>query len=188
MNIKFNLTIGALFILAAALLSSESIIHLVDGVSANSHTTAPEIVSSPQTEQSQNAMPTHISIERIGLSVDVEPGYYDAVQQTWTASDTKAQFATNTPQPNETAGNTFIYGHNRSHIFGNLHNARIGDEAVVTTSGKTYTYKLAKFKDVSPTDASLFSYKGKPVLTLQTCSGAWDQYRRLFVFDLEKVS
>jgi LPXTG-site transpeptidase (sortase) family protein len=188
MNVKFKLTIGALFVLAGALLGSESIIDYVHSLSERPSVVSPEQKPSFKPRQSHNAQPTHISVSRIGLSVDVEPGYYDDSQQAWTVSDTKAQFATTTSEPNEIGGNTFIYGHNREGIFGSLHNAQIGDEAIVTTTDKTYTYRLVSSKDVKPTDASLFNYKGKPILTLQTCSGAWDQYRRLFVFNLEKVS
>lgn len=188
MNMKFKLTIGALFVLAGALLGSESIIQYVQGLSEHPSVISPEQTTSFTPQQPLEAQPTHISISRIGLSVDIEPGYYDTSQQAWTVSDTKAQFATTTSEPNETGGNTFIYGHNRAGIFGSLHNAQLDDQAVVTTTGKTYTYKLTSIKDVKPTDASLFSYKGKPILTLQTCSGVWDQYRRLFVFNLEKVN
>jgi hypothetical protein len=38
-----------------------------------------------------------------------------------------------------------------------------------------------------PTDATLFEYKGKPILTIQTCSGVWYQNRQLFTFDLERT-
>jgi LPXTG-site transpeptidase (sortase) family protein len=188
MNIKFNLTIGALFLLAGALLGSESIIHYVQSLSAHPAPTSPQQIAIPQNSHDQKTEPTHISIDRIGLSVDIEPGYYDATQGVWTVSDTKAQFATTTSQPNKTAGNTFIYGHNRAGIFGNLHKSKVGDEAIVTTTHGVFTYKLVSYRDVSPNDTSLFTYTGKPILTLQTCSGSWDQYRRLFVFNLEKVS
>jgi LPXTG-site transpeptidase (sortase) family protein len=66
-----------------------------------------------------------------------------------------------------------------------LNKALIGTTATVkTTDNKTFTYALSAIHDVSPTDPSwLVNYKGKAILTLQTCAGFWDQYRRLFIFD-----
>lgn len=191
MNLKSNLIIGVLFILAGALLNSDTIIRYFKSVSASSSYHASAKVAQATAAAAKDVIsgqPSHITLPRLNISVDIEPGYFNASTQSWTLSDTKAQFATMTSQPNTASGNTYIYGHNRSAVFSSLHKAVPGDEAIVTTTnGHAFTYKLVSSKDVLPTDVSLFDYKGKPILTLQTCSGIWDQYRGLFVFDLEGV-
>jgi LPXTG-site transpeptidase (sortase) family protein len=133
--------------------------------------------------------PTHIAIPSVDISVDIEPGYYNKSNQTWTLSSSKAEYATITPKANNGSGNTFIYGHNRWAVFYKLLKVRPGDEAIVTTANNhTFTYKLVRQKVTQPTDNSLFGYQGPPILTLQTCSGLWYQDRSLFIFNLEKVS
>ncbi|MDB5160448.1 MAG: peptidase sortase [Candidatus Saccharibacteria bacterium] len=188
MKVRFNITIGLLFILAGGLLGSSYIINYVREL--NIHTNSmPQIVTTRQAEQptedQATAYPTNVSIPSVNLSVAVDPGYYDAASQTWTLSDTAAFFATISTPPNSVSGDTYIYGHNRGNVFNPLNNAAIGTTAAVETAdNKTYTYKLSAVHDVKPDDSSwLLGYKGKPILTLQTCAGFWDQYRRLFVFD-----
>jgi LPXTG-site transpeptidase (sortase) family protein len=184
MKARFNITIGILFILAGALLGSGYIIQFIKN-SNYAHST-PQFVTIKQTAPiPAAALPTHVSVPSTGMSVGVDPGYYDASTQTWTLSDTKAYFATVTTPPNSIEGNTYIYGHNRASVFSALNKATIGADAVVTTAAnKTFTYQLVSIKDAQPNDLSLLlNYQGKPILTLQTCAGLWDQYRRLFVFN-----
>lgn len=133
--------------------------------------------------------PAHLEVSSVNVSIDVIPGYYNARTQTWTSSITQAVFATMTAKPNNQTGGTFIYGHNRSSVFQRLLNAKIGDTAVVTTTnGHRFVYKLTSVHDTNPTDVSVLHYEGPPVLTLQTCSGVFYQYRRMFTFNLEQVS
>jgi LPXTG-site transpeptidase (sortase) family protein len=135
------------------------------------------------------SMPVHINVSSVNVSLDIEPGYYDYTSNTWTLSQTKANFATVTSVPNSVSGNTYIYGHNQSNIFANMANVNYGDIATVTNSvGTIFNYKLVDIKDVKPDDLSFLNYAGKPILTIQTCYGFWDQYRRLFIFDLESES
>jgi LPXTG-site transpeptidase (sortase) family protein len=96
-----------------------------------------------------------------------------------------AQYATVTVQPNNKEGNTFIYAHNRVGVFHTLSRINVGDTVIITTdNGHTLTYKFRTSYETNPNDTSLFSYKGAPILTLQTCSGVWYQNRQLFTFDL----
>jgi LPXTG-site transpeptidase (sortase) family protein len=194
MKTRFNITIGILFLLAGGLLGSGYIVNYIREL--NTHVNAaPQMVTqqpveqTPQSTQS-TAYPTKVSIPSINLSVAVDPGYYDAASQTWTLSDTAAFFATISTPPNSVSGDTYIYGHNRGNVFNPLNSAAIGTTATVTTTdNKTFTYKLSEVHDVKPDDSSwLLDYKGKPILTLQTCAGFWDQYRRLFVFDFVSES
>ena len=133
--------------------------------------------------------PVKISIPSLDINLPVIPGYYDKQTQTWTLTIDKVQYATMTPQPNNQSGDTFLYGHYRANIFATLHDIHSGAKAIITTSNHhTFYYQLAGVRVVNPNDSSsVFNYKGKPILTVQTCTGLFFQNRQLFTFDLIKV-
>ena len=109
----------------------------------------------------------------------------------WTLTRDKVQYAVMTAQPNNDNGNTLIYGHYRREVFSRLRFVAPDAEAIVITdNGYKFVYKFKSFKVVQPSDGTIFKYKGKPQLTLQTCTGVFFQNRQLFDFDFvryEKV-
>lgn len=132
--------------------------------------------------------PNRISIPSVNIDVPVLEGAFDAKTQEWTLGLHTAHWATTTPQPNDIAGNTFIYGHYRPEVFAYLHVIKPGAEAYVTTdNGYRFVYTYADSVTVDPTDTSLFSYQGAPIMTVQTCSGTWFQNRTLFKFTFTRV-
>ena len=132
--------------------------------------------------------PTHIAIPSVSIDLEIIPGYYNATNESWTLTLDKAQWGAITSQPNNKAGMTYIYAHDRKHVFYDLPNIKPGDKAIVTTANHhTFTYTYKSNTIVSPSDTSLFNYRGRPILVLQTCTGLWYQYRQLFVFDLTSV-
>lgn len=132
--------------------------------------------------------PLRIAIPSVDIDLKVIPGYYYPESRSWTLSLNDAQWGTMTAKPNNKEGDTFIYAHYRWHVFYNLPKIKPGAKAVIKTDNKhTFTYKFTKSTITTPDDTSLFSYKGKPILVLQTCTGLWYQNRQLFVFDLTRV-
>lgn len=136
-----------------------------------------------------SGQPTDISIPSLSINLPIIPGYYNAKSQTWTLTDNSVQYATITPAPNNSEGDTFLYGHYRKSVFENLHNIPADGQAIITTSnGHTFYYQLASVSVVNPNDsAGVFDYQGKPILTVQTCTGLFYQNRQLFTFNLERV-
>jgi LPXTG-site transpeptidase (sortase) family protein len=133
--------------------------------------------------------PVHITINNVGIDLNVIPGYYYPSTKSWTLTSTNAQYGTITAKANNKSGATFIYGHALMNVFGKLPKVQPGDTAVIKTdSGHTFVYKFQKSSVVTPDNTSLFKYKGPPVLILQTCTGAWYQNRQLFVFNFSEVS
>ncbi len=133
--------------------------------------------------------PVRISAPSVDIDLEVTPGYYYPTTKSWTLSLDKAHWGVMTTKANNKSGVTFIYGHNRRQVFSALPKIKLGDEALVTTEkGHTFTYKFVKSTVTKPEDTSIFTYKGKPVLVLQTCTGLWYQDRQLFVFDFIKVN
>jgi len=132
--------------------------------------------------------PVRILIPSLGIDLPVIDGVYNAKSQTWTLSNDKVQYAVMTPLANNVAGNTFLYGHNKRGVFNTLHQVQPNDEAIIMTdNGHRFSYRFAGSIETVPTDDSLFRYQGKPILTVQTCSGIWYQNRQLFTFNLESV-
>jgi LPXTG-site transpeptidase (sortase) family protein len=122
------------------------------------------------------------------MSLPVINGYYYPATKQWTLTLSDVQYATITPPPNNASGNTYLYGHYRSEVFARLHDIKIGANAVIdTTNGHVFTYQLESVRSTVPTDDSLFHYQGPPILTIQTCTGTFFQYRQLFTFKLVSV-
>jgi LPXTG-site transpeptidase (sortase) family protein len=132
--------------------------------------------------------PVDLQIPSLGINLPIVNGYYNFQTKQWTLTLDKVQYATMTPPPNNDSGNTFIYGHYRKSVFADLHNIKDGAEAMVKTdNGHVFYYKLAGSRVTTPDDSSLFYYKGKPILTIQTCTGLFFQNRQLFTFNFERV-
>jgi LPXTG-site transpeptidase (sortase) family protein len=131
--------------------------------------------------------PVRLTIPRLGIDIDVIEGVYNPTNRTWTLGKKTAQYATNTPLVNDTAGNTFIYGHNNQYVFASLPKITSDDEVVVTTAeGVRFYYRFKISSDVNPHEVEAIKYQGPPILTLQTCVGGYFEQRRLFKFDFIK--
>jgi LPXTG-site transpeptidase (sortase) family protein len=132
--------------------------------------------------------PVRIIIQPLAIDLPVDRGVHDPSDGSWTLSDTRAQFALPSHPANNQGGMTLIYGHNNRHVFAPLYRLRVGDQArVYTHNNQVFHYRYQGYEMVTPTNVSIFTYKGKPRLTLQTCSGNWDGLRRLHHFSLVKV-
>lgn len=201
MKLRFYLIIGVLFLLAGLLLDSQRFIQywqikdtelqsygVAEAATRESISKDTSKDTSSQTEPFLSGEPKHITLPRLGISLEVKPGYYNATNQAWTLSNTYAHYAAVTTLANNRAGNTFIYGHNKDTVFKNLSGLKTGDTAIITTENNlTFIYTFTGQRTTNPSDVSLFSYVGKPILTLQTCSGIFSQNRQLFTFDLTGV-
>lgn len=136
--------------------------------------------------------PVKIIIESASIDLLVDAGTYNESDGSWTLSDTRAQYATMTPNANDHSGATFIYGHGTYAVFGRIgtHPPPAGTIAkLVTDNGKVFVYALQEVKDYNPDDVSLFAgmANGSPRLIVQTCTGAFSQWRTMFTFRFERI-
>jgi LPXTG-site transpeptidase (sortase) family protein len=132
--------------------------------------------------------PVSLSIPSLNLKLPIQTGTYNTATDSWTISEAEAFFASPSVQPNDQAGNTLIYGHNNNLVFKQLHNITTGTTLVIDTAeGHQFTYEYVKQTIVEPTDVSIFGYVGEPIVTLQTCTGNWNEKRALFSFELTDV-
>lgn len=133
--------------------------------------------------------PVRISIPSVKIDLTVIDGFYNRTAQTWTLTNDKAQYAVITPLANNKEGNTFIYGHDTKKVFDRLNDLRPGQHVTIyADNGHRFVYAYRNSLVTSPTDDSLFYYKGAPILTLQTCTGPKSENRKLFTFDLVEAA
>lgn len=132
--------------------------------------------------------PVRIIVPSQGIDLSVIEGDFNPKNGEWTLTKDKAQYAVMSSVANNQGGNTFIYGHDIPQVFRNLVNLKPGDIAIVYTENNVaFTYKFRSEIIVPPTDTTIFTYTGAPILTLQTCSGYWSESRRLMTFDFVEV-
>lgn len=141
--------------------------------------------SEPQTITGK---PIELLIPSLNIDLTISDGAYDPLSRTWTLSKDYAHYALMTTQPNTTSGNTLIYGHNTAEVFAALPRITQGSEAkVITDNGFIFTYIYTENTAVKPEDTEVLYYSGVPRLTLQTCSGIFNQNRQLFYFNFSSV-
>lgn len=142
----------------------------------------------PTPEPLISGIPASIQLPSVGIDLKVVPGEYNAATKSWTLSLKSAHWGVISAQPNNKEGLTFIYAHNRTNVFNTLPKIKPGDKARVQSEDGTYfVYTFVSSTETLPEDTSLFDYKGKPILVLQTCSGRWYEKRQLFVFEFSEV-
>lgn len=137
--------------------------------------------------------PIRITIPDYAIDLAVDEGYYNAVDGSWSLSQTHAQFAMMTTLANNAGGNTFIYGHGTDGVFGKIGTTPppVGTIAeIYTDTNHVFSYRLQEVKNLSPTDTTLLddTTSGPPRLTIQTCTGSFSEWRTMFTFTFEKVS
>jgi sortase (surface protein transpeptidase) len=194
-NLKIAIIAGAFLCLIGAAGAAPTIYFNTlhhSTVSAQRAFPAPKITQTPVTTPAKPVIsghPVSISVPSVRINdVSVVDGNFNAKTQEWTLGLHVAQWGVMTPQPNDTAGNTYIYGHYRPEVFAYLHIIKPGAEAILTTdNGYRFVYTFDRSIDVDPSDTSLFNYQGPSILTIQTCSGSWFQNRQLFTFTFNRV-
>ncbi len=146
-------------------------------------------IFSSQKRKVKSGVPTEIRVASLSIKLPVEPGHYNDVDGSWTLNNTSTFFALPSMPANDLKGNTLIYGHNTDKVLGKLKSIELGSELEVKTdSGYIFTYIYSGEKHVTPTDTSIFTYDTAPTLTLQTCTGSWDQLRGMYTFSFKEVT
>lgn len=130
-----------------------------------------------------SGFPVRIVLPELGIDLPVDRGYFNAADNSWTLSGLRAQYAVITTLSNNHDGNTFIYGHNNKNVLGPIKHIQPGAKAIIYTDNNyVFTYSYQSTVGVEPDDVSLFNYTGPPILTVQTCSGNWNEVRQLYTF------
>ena len=121
---------------------------------------------------------TPINIKINSLGIDLEVREAKMRDGWWELSDKFALHQPNTAFPGQ-RGNTIIYAHNDSDLFGPLiKKSKNGQEIEITLKqGTVLKYKIAEIKEVNRTNGSDIKNSTNEVLTLYTCTGIFDSKR-----------
>ncbi len=148
--------------------------------------TAQQLESTSHPTEYREGEPVRLFLPRLGLNLVVIRGAFS--EHVWDTNPTKALYAVNTMRPNNTAGNTLIYGHNTQQVFFATRGLAVGDLLFVYTQDhQAFQYVFTHEETVAPEDVSIFSYVGKPQITLLTCEGLFNAHRKLMYFRFLQV-
>jgi len=143
----------------------------------------------PKAVEAITGIPIRLVVPSLNIDLPIDKGVYNPDNNSWTLSRTHAQFAELSSPANDQGGNTFIYGHRNKYVFLRLYRIKPAEKALVYTSNNhVFSYSFSGTERVAPSDVSIFNYLGPPILTIQTCSGDWNEWRQLFKFDFEEVT
>ncbi len=119
--------------------------------------------------------PTDIRIPKLSLEIAVSPSVIE--NNVWQMFDDRVAWLSTSSIPG--SGNTILYAHDRTGLFGNLYELKISDEIDIY-NGSWKTYKVVEIHGVTPTDINaVFGSENR--LTLYTCEGTFDE-KRLVVY------
>jgi len=134
-------------------------------------------------EPSEKEAPIRITISAVGIDL---PIYTATIKNNvWQTTDLGASYLTSSPLPGAT-GNSIVYGHNWTSLFGKLVNARVGDKVVITyPDHTTKTFVIAYTSVVTPDEGSILDRTDDKRITLYTCTGLFDSKRFVAVAILQ---
>jgi LPXTG-site transpeptidase (sortase) family protein len=134
-------------------------------------------------------IPVRVVIPTAAIDLPVKVGSYNPNDASWDVDMDNAYYADVSMPVNNSNGTTLIYGHAQSAIFETLPQIQPDDEAIVyTDTGYTFHYRHTSSRLVVPSDVSVFTANGPPNLVLQTCIGAYSEWRGLYSFKLVAIN
>lgn len=135
--------------------------------------------------------PVQFRIERLNIDFPVALGTYNPVTRGWTL-DSNHVFLNSLANPEPLISNSrkfqpttaVFYAHNFKHVIGKTVDLVPGDILTVTTDNRyTFRYYYTNDAVVQPQDTDILHMPNRtPEVALITCTGAWDQARRIMYF------
>lgn len=98
----------------------------------------------------------------------------------WEVFSDAAGFGAGSAYPEED-GNQVIFAHARQGMFAPLKDAKTGQNIMVFTRDKWYSYTISDIKEVLPNQLEVIAPTKEAILTLYTCSGYADSKRLIVV-------
>jgi LPXTG-site transpeptidase (sortase) family protein len=132
--------------------------------------------------------PTKILVPSLSLEINIEEGNYNSIDKSWNVSDQNAQFISVSDNPGPENGNTVIYAHNTKNLFGDTHKLKDSDNVYLyNENSNLIEYEYTGFKLVDPSNVSVINSSDSSKLTLITCSGLFNQKRRIMDFKFVQI-
>jgi LPXTG-site transpeptidase (sortase) family protein len=123
--------------------------------------------------------PTEVLILDVNIDLAIFPAQIH--KGVWETTTKGASYLVTSPIPGQ-MGNSIIYAHNFTNLFGSLPKVKVGEKVLINYanfSEKTFTIKY--IFQVTPQDTSILSPSTDSRLTLYTCSGFLDSKRFVVV-------
>lgn len=126
--------------------------------------------------------PTRITIASLNIDAPIKSVSKNG--SNWPVINNGVSYLTNSPIPG-TEGNSILYAHNWKNLFGNLVNAKTGEEIIITyANGSKKTFTITGTSIVTPNDSSILAPSKDTRITLYTCYGFLDKDRFVAVATL----
>lgn len=120
-------------------------------------------------------MPARVVAKQAGIDTPIKP--VDSYERKWELTSDGASFLTSSQLPGR-VGNSIMYGHNWSNIFGNLQRVKPGDFIeVYMNNGERRVFGVIATQIVDPDAIEVLKPASDRHLTLYTCTGFLDSKR-----------
>lgn len=127
--------------------------------------------------------PVKLTLPDLQIDVPIIPS--KITNGIWETTDKGASYLLSSPIPG-TVGNSIIYAHDFTNLFGPLVNAKPGEKIIVSYSdGTRIDFVIAGTQIVSPSESSILSESQDKRITLYTCTG-WFETMRFVVVATEQ--
>jgi len=137
----------------------------------------------PKVKNSKN-FPVWITIEDLDINLPVIPAKIEDGK--WETTHDGASYLISSPVPGD-KGNSVIYGHNWTKLFGNLVNAKSKQDIKIGyKDGSQKRFVVYSTSTVSPSDSSVLAQTKTERITLYTCTGFLDTQRFVVAAYLDK--
>ncbi|HVF69626.1 MAG TPA: sortase [Xanthomonadales bacterium] len=119
--------------------------------------------------------PTGITIKSLNINLPLIPSKIS--DGNWETTESGASYLASSPIPGD-IGNSVIYGHNWTSLFGNLVSVLPGDEIEITYEDKSVKTFVVRYTSVvTPETSSILAPTTDRRITLYTCTGFLDSHR-----------
>lgn len=140
------------------------------------------LLSTKESKEISKNPPIRILIPALQIDLPVKEA--KVVNGYWEVFKDRAAFGLGSAYPDE-VGNQVIFAHAREGLFLPLRKAKIGQNIMVLTKDKWYSYKIREIKEVLPNQTEVIAPTKEAILTLYTCSGFSDSKR--LIVTAEKI-
>lgn len=119
--------------------------------------------------------PTEVIINAAKIDLPIIPAQIK--EGVWEIPEATAGHLYTSARPGE-GNNIVVYAHNKKHLFGPLHQVKVGDIiAIKTDKNSVYEYTISERIIAKPDQIELVSPTDHEVLTVYTCTGFLDSQR-----------
>jgi len=121
--------------------------------------------------------PTQIIIPSVGLKKYLAEGHL--ANDTWTVYKNRLSFIKNNEKTHDSTGNIIVYGHAIKSQLHDLKFVKIDDEIRLKYPDKILIYKVISSENILPDETDKITSLGETQLSIFTCDGPKDEYRKL---------